>query len=60
MIDDNVKQIKMANGDEVLCEIIEELERLIKSLKIQVDKKLFESPKGKFLDLDYEECINAT
>jgi len=26
MIDDNVKQIKMANGDEVLCEIIEELE----------------------------------
>jgi hypothetical protein len=26
MIEDNVKQLKMANGDEVICEILEDLE----------------------------------
>ena len=26
MIVDNVKQIKMVNGDEIICEILEELE----------------------------------
>ena len=32
----------------------------IKEKIIIPNKKLFESPKGKFLDLDYEECLNAT
>ena len=26
MVEDNVKQIKMVNGDELLCEILEELD----------------------------------